>query len=129
VADHQRVAVGLEQARAVVLQLGHQLVVEALARERHVAVLERIGHAPDPVVLLDQQVLALDQLARGRFLLLGKEILDDLEHVRKARQVEHQHHHALDAGCDAEAVARVLQVVQEVAVEAFLPCLARPRAL
>jgi hypothetical protein len=51
------------------------------------------------------------------------EVLDDLEHVGEARQVEHQHDHALDAGRDAEAVGAVAQVVQEVAVEQRLALL------
>ena len=98
------------------------VVLEALARERDVAVFQRVGHAADAVVLLDQQVLALDLLARG-VLLRRVEVLDHLEHVREGRQVEHQHHHALDAGRDAELVARMLQVVEEVAVEQRLALL------
>ena len=86
------------------------------------AVLQRVGHAADAVVLLDQQVLALDLLARG-VLLRREVVLDDLEHVGERRQVEHQHHHALDAGRDAELVAGMLQVVQEVAVEQRLALL------
>jgi hypothetical protein len=104
------------------LQLGHQRGLEARAREGHVGVLQRVGHAPDAVVLLHQQVLAHDLLARS---VLGRrvEVLDDLEHVGKGRQVEHQHHHALDAGRDAEAVAAVAQVIEEVAVEQVLALL------
>jgi hypothetical protein len=85
-------------------------------------VLERVGHAADAVVLLDEQVLGHDLLAR-RVLLRRVEVLDDLEHVRVRRQVEHQHHHALDARRDAEAVAAVPQVVHEVAVEHVLALL------
>jgi hypothetical protein len=99
-----------------------QLVAEAVAREGHLAVFQRVGHAADAVVLLDQQVLALDLLARG-VLLRRVVVLDDLEHVGKGRQVEHQHHHALDAGRDAELVAGVAQVVEEVAVEQRLALL------
>ena len=84
-----------------------QLVLEAVARERHLAVFQRVGHAPHAVVLLDQQVLALDLLAGG-VLLRREVVLDQLEHVGERGQVEHQHHHALDAGGDAELVARML---------------------
>jgi hypothetical protein len=103
-------AVFLDQAAAEVLELGDQFVARSAAREGHVAVLQRVGHAADAVVLLDQQVLALDLLARG-VLLRRVEVLDDLEHVGEGRQVEHQHHHALDARRDAELVAAVAQVV------------------
>jgi hypothetical protein len=47
-----------------VLQLGDELVLEAMARKGNVAVLERVGHPADAVVPLDEQVLRLDQLAR-----------------------------------------------------------------
>ena len=122
VADQQQFAVFLHQAGAEVAQLGDQFLVEAVAREGDVAVLQRVGHAADAVVLLHQQVLGLDLLARG-VLLRRVEVLDDLEDVGEGRQVEHQHHHALDAGRDAEAVARVPQVGEEVAVEEVLAVL------
>ena len=50
-------------------------------------------------------------------------VLDDLEDIGKRRQVEDQHHHALDAGRDAELVAAVAQVVEKVAVEDVLALL------
>src|SRR5437667_6215 len=81
--------------------------------------------SPVAVVLLDQQVLALNHLARG-FLLRREEVLDDLEHEGERRQIEHQHHHALDAGRAAELVAGVAQVVEEVAVEQVLALLLQP---
>jgi hypothetical protein len=73
-------------------------------------------------VLLDEQELALDLIARG-VLLRRVEVLDELEDEGEARQVEHQHHHALDAGGDAERVAGVAQVVEQVAVEQVLAVL------
>jgi hypothetical protein len=37
--------------------------VEALERQRHQRVLERIGEPPDPVVVFDEQVFLLDRRA------------------------------------------------------------------
>ncbi len=122
VADEDRVALLVEGARAEVAQLVQQRLVEPIARKADVAVFERVGHPPDPVVLLDQQVLALDQRPRG-LLRRRIEVLDDLEDVREAGQVEHQHHHALDAGRDPEAVGRMAHVRQEVPVEEALALL------
>ncbi len=115
-------ALVFDHRRRMQLQLAHQRIVEAREREGHVGVLQRIGHAPDAVVLLDQLVLGLDQLARG---LLGRRVvvLDHLEHVRVRRQREHQHHQALDAGRADELVRGVLQVMQEVPVEQVLALL------
>ena len=96
--------------------LSNQLVVKAVARKAHFAVFQRIGHAAHAVVLLDQQILALDLLARSVF---GRRIkvLNHLENIRKTGQIKHQHHHALDAGGDAKFVGRMAQVVQKVAVK------------
>ena len=104
------------------LHLVDQLGLEARQRQGHLAVLQRVGHAADAVVPLHQQVLALDLLARG-VLLWRVEVLDQLEDIGEGRQVEDQHHHALDARRDAEAVAAVAQVHQQVAVEAVLALL------
>jgi hypothetical protein len=112
----------LQLAGRELADLLDQFVLEAVAREGHLAVLQRVGHAPHAVVLLHQQVLALDLLARG-VLLRRVVVLDHLEDVGEGRQVEHQHHHALDAGRDAEAVAGMLQVIEEVAVEQRLALL------
>ena len=95
-----------------------------MARKAYLAVLERIGHASDPVMLLDQQILALDLFAAG-VLLRRVVVFDDLEHIRKGRQIKDQHHHALDTRCNAELVARMSQMVQEVAVEQVLALLAK----
>ena len=73
-------------------------------------------------MLLDELVLALDALARD-FLLGRKVVLDHLEDEGIGRQVEHQHHHALDARRNAELVAGMAQVEQEVAVEQVLAVL------
>ena len=112
----------LQQAGRELLDLGDQLVRETRAREGDVAELQRVGHAPDAVVLLDEQVLALDEGAAG-VLLRRVVVLDELEDKRVARQVEHQHHHALDARRDAETVGRVAQVELEVAEEQRLALL------
>ena len=112
----------IQLARRKPLDLGNQIVLETVARKTDAAVLQRVGHAPNPVMLLDQQVLALDLLARG-VLLRRIEVLDELEHIGEGRQVEHQHHHAFDPGSDAELVRRVAQVVQEIAVEQGLALL------
>ncbi|MCY1306482.1 hypothetical protein D9M70_563460 [compost metagenome] len=50
-------------------------------------------------------------------------VLDQLEDVGIGRQREHAHHHPLDAGRDVERVARMGQVMQEVAVEQRLALL------
>ena len=59
-----------------------QLVFKSLARKSHVAVLQGVCHSADPVMLLDQQILALNLFARGVFLRRVK-IFDDLEHKRE----------------------------------------------
>ena len=56
----------------------------------------------------------------------GDAILDHLEHVRIRRQREHAHHEAADARRDDEAVARMREMVQEVAVEEVLAGLLQP---
>ena len=84
-------------------QLVDQLILKTAERKSHLAVFQRIGHPTHPVVLFDQQVFALDLLARGVFLWRIK-ILDDLENVREGRQIKHQHHHALDAWRNSKLV-------------------------
>ncbi len=103
-------------ARGKLFDFFDQVVVEAGARKTDFGEFKRIGHAPDPVVLLDELVFAPDLLARGVFLRRVK-IFDDLEHKGEAGQVEHQHDHALDAGGDAELVGAVPHVVQKIAVK------------
>ncbi|MGF6664139.1 hypothetical protein QF000_005807 [Paraburkholderia atlantica] len=49
-----------------------------------------------------------------------KVVLDQLEHVGERRQREHQHHQPLDAGRDDEAVARMLEVMQQIAIKEIL---------
>ncbi len=123
------IAVGnFELAGRKLLQLGHQFGLETLQRKRHVRKLQRVGHAPHPVVLLDELVLGPNLLAGGVFLVRVK-VLDDLEHERKARQVEHQHHHALDTGRDTEAVGAVPLVEQVVAVEQRFTLLGQPQCV
>src|SRR5574337_814792 len=97
VADDDQIALFLEQAGAFGLQRREQRLAHPLARERDAAVFERVGHPADPVVRLDDLVLALDLRARG-LLLRREEVLDHLEDERERRQAEHQHHHALDPG-------------------------------
>src|SRR5450830_419494 len=118
----------LQLAGRKLFKLGDQFIVKARARKTHFAVFQRVGHAPHPVVLLDQQILGLDLLARG---VLGRrvKVLDDLEHVRKRGQVKHQHHHALDAGRDTELVGGVALVVQKVAVKKRLALLGQPQGV
>ena len=77
-------------------------------------------------MLLDQQVLALDLLACGVFLRWVV-VLDDLEHIGEGGQVEHQHHHALDARGDAELVGAVAQVLQEVSIKQGLALLVQAK--
>ena len=86
--------------------------------------LQRVRHAPDPVDVLDHQVLALD---RGAVHVLrgAEHVLDDLEHVGEGRQREHQHHQAADARRDDELVVRVAQVRDQVAEEHRLALLAQ----
>ena len=116
------VAVVLDQAGAEVAQLGDQLVVEARARERDVAVLERVGHAADAVVLLDEQVLALDQLAR-RVLRRREEVLDHLEHVREGRQVKTSITMPLMPGAMPNLSVEWRRCMQQVAIEEGLALL------
>jgi hypothetical protein len=52
------------------VQLGQQLIAEALLGKSHQAVLHGVGHAPATVMLLDQLVLGLD-LGRVMSLLLA----------------------------------------------------------
>ncbi|MNY11792.1 hypothetical protein D3C86_1448400 [compost metagenome] len=73
-------------------------------------------------MLLHELVFRLHQRARG-FLRRGEDITDDLEHVGERRQREHQHHQPPDAGRDHELVRRMLQMVEEVAVEQVLALL------
>ena len=120
--DHQLVAVELELRADLALQLVDQRRLEALERQRDERVLERVGHAPDPIVQLDQQVLVLHRLAVD-VLRRREPVADHLEHVRERGQREHQHHQPLDAGGDDEAVARVPEVVVEVAVKEGLALL------
>ena len=109
----------LQLAGGELFYFSNQLVVKAVTRKAHLAVLQRVRHAAHTVVLLHQQVLALDLLAGG-VLLRWVVVFDDLEHIGKRRQIKHQHHHALDAGRDAELVGAVALVVQQVTVEQCL---------
>ena len=124
-ADRHRAVAELELARAVVAQFLDQLGRAARARQRHLRILPGVRHAADAVVQLHQLVLAHDLLAVG-VLRMRDHVLDHLEHVGIRRQREHRHHQPLDAGGDDEVVGRVLQVVQEVAVEERLALLGQP---
>ena len=116
------IAVELELRRNRRLELRHQLVCEARARDRDVRVFEDVGHPPGAVVVLDERVLLLD--ARGIGVLGGRDaVADHLEHVRVRRQREHAHHETLDARCCDETVGRMLQVVEEIAEEQRLAVL------
>ena len=112
----------LQLAWRKLFNLGNQRVVKTRPRKSHFAVLLRVGHTAHTVVLLDQQILAFDDLARGVFLRRVI-VLDDLEHIGKRGQVKHQHHHALDAGRDAKFVGAVPQMVQKIAVKKCFPLL------
>ena len=116
VPDDDLIALFFHHRRRDFLQVGQQLVVEARTREGDVRIFERVGHAPDAIMVLHQQVFFLDDGAR-RFLRRGIEILDHLEHIREGRQREHHHHQAANAGRRLEAVGGMAQVVQVVAIE------------
>ena len=74
---------------------------------------------------LTSQYFCLDLLPVG-VLRRGDLVADHLEHVRIRRQREHRHHQALDARRDDELVARVLEMVEEVAEEEVLAGLLQP---
>ena len=118
----------LQLAGCKFFDLGQQLGFKAVARKAHVAVFQCVSHAPDAVMLLDQQVLALDLLARGVFGR-GIKVFDDFEYIGKAWQVKHQHNHAFDAWRDTELVARVAQMVQKVAVKQGLALLGQAKGV
>ena len=109
------------------LQGLQQLGRKAVHGQRHHAVFHGVCHAAYAVVLLDQAVLGLHLFARD-FLGRGEFVLDELEHVREARQVKHQHHQPLNAGSNAELVRAVPQMVQQVAVEQGLALLGQPQS-
>ena len=90
-----------------------------MARKRDIGVLEDVRHPACAIVVLDQRVLAHDLAAVG---VLGRRdpILDHLEYIRIRGQGEHAHHQALDARRDDEPVARVREMVQEIAIEEVL---------
>ena len=120
--DHELVAVELELRADLALQFLDQRRFEALKGQRDARVLERIGHAPDPIVQFDQQILVLHRLVVD---VLGRReaLADHLEYVRERGQREYEHHQPLDARGDDEAVARVPEVVVEVAVKEGLALL------
>ena len=125
VANRERVAVGLHHRGCEQVQLLEQLGREAIARQREVGELERVGHATDPVDVLDHRELRPDRRAVG--VLPGAEhILDHLEHVRIRRQREDEHHLAADARRLDERVLGVVEVLEQVAVEERLALLAEP---
>ena len=78
-------------------QLLEQLGREAGARQGEVLELERVGHPPDAVDLLDHQELPLHGRPVG-VLRMAELVLDHLDHVRVRGQVEDVHHEATRAG-------------------------------
>ena len=86
VFDHHLVTAGgavvrdFKLAGGELFDFGEQLVAEALARKGHIAVFHGVGHAPHPVMLFHQQILALDLLAAGVFGGWVK-VFDDFEHI------------------------------------------------
>ena len=124
VADDHGVGGFLDQLGHQAAQLVQQGRREARARQRHLRVFPGVGHAADAVVQFHHLVLA----PHGGVVhaVLVDAVLDQLEHIGIGRQREHAHHHALDAGRDVEGVARMRQMVQEVAVEQRLALLLQP---
>ena len=114
--------------RGMRLQLGQQLAAEAAARKGHQAVLQGIRHAPAPVMALDQLVLVLD-LGACDLLAAGDSVLDELEDIGKAGQVEHQHDQALDTRRNAQLIAGMAQMMQKVAIEQRLALLGQTQCV
>ena len=125
VPDDHVVAVRLDRRRRQLEELLEQLGREAVARQREVPELERVRHPADAVDLLHHQELPLHRGAVG-LLRVPELVLDHLEHVRVRGQVEHVHHQARRAGRLDEGVLRVVQMVEEVAVEQRLALLGEP---
>ena len=112
----------LELRRGELLKLGEQVRVEAIARERDVRELERVCHAADAIVLLHEVVLGLDDGAVDVLRRL-EPVADHLEDVRIGRQREDDHHHALRSRREHERVARVAEVLLQIAKEERLALL------
>ena len=97
-------------------QFSEQVIGNARPRKRDIGIFQRIGHAPDAVMVFHEQVFLLHKGARG-FLWRCKIIADHLEYIRKRWQRKHDHHQAADAGRGLNPVGRVFQVAQEVTVK------------
>ena len=78
--DDDHVAIFLDERWRVGLELRDELRREATARQRNVGVFERVCHAADAIMMLDQHVF-LRHLLAGRIFRWSNLVFDDFEHV------------------------------------------------
>ena len=125
VSHDQPVPVAFEHPCARPLEFLKKRRVEARQRERHIRILEGVGHPADAIVMLDEEVPA-SNVSVGRLLGRPERVAHDLEDAGKRRQREHDHHEPADARRLHEPVGRVGQVLLQVPIEERLALLLQP---